>query len=112
MDRRKTINREYKERKLVGGVYTFTNTVSGKYLIGHAANLASVRNHFQFALKTGSAVHPKLRADWAAQGGQGFALSVLAELEQGPDQGHADFMRDLEALEQLCRADLDPALAY
>src|SRR6185312_17366469 len=68
MDNRRAISRAYKERKLLGGVYRFTNTQNGKYLLGHAANLASVRNHFQFAVTTGSAVHPKLRGDWSAFG--------------------------------------------
>jgi len=30
---RRDISREYKERRLRGGVYTITNTVNGKYLI-------------------------------------------------------------------------------
>jgi hypothetical protein len=38
MNRRKEIINEYKKRKLCGGVYTITNTLSGKYLIGHTAN--------------------------------------------------------------------------
>ena len=112
MDQRKAASREYRERKLLGGVYVYTNTASGKYLVGHAANLASVRNHFQFAVKTGSAVHPKLRDDWATLGGQAFTLRVLAELEQGPDQSQADFMKDLAALEQLLCPDLDPRMEY
>lgn len=112
MKSRKDLARAYKERKLHGGVYTITNTVNGKYLLGHAANLASVRNHFQFAVKTGSALHPKLREDWGELGGQAFALNVLEELEQGPEQSQAEFLEDLKTLEQLWRANLDAAKAY
>ncbi len=43
MNRRKEIINEYKERKSCGGVYTITNTLNGKYLIGYAANLKSVQ---------------------------------------------------------------------
>jgi len=109
MSNRKEITRAYKERKLRGGVYTITNTVNGKYLIGHAANMASVRNHFQFAVTTGSAVHPKLRDDWATLGGQAFRLDVLEELEQGPEQSQADFLDELNTLEQLWSAHLGTA---
>lgn len=112
MDRRKAISKEYKERKLSGGVYTITNTQNGKYLIGHAANLASVRGHFQFAVTTGSAVHPRLREDWAALGGAAFTLEVLEELEQKPDQTRAEFMDDLKTLEQIWRANLDASKQY
>lgn len=111
MDKR-AIAREYKERKLLGGVYTITNTKTGQYLLGHAANLASVRNHFQFAVTTGSAVHPRLRQDWAAYGPAAFTLDVLEELEQSQEQTQAQFLADLQALEQLWRANLDPAKSY
>jgi hypothetical protein len=53
-----------------------------------------------------------LRADWAALGAEAFALAVVAELEQPSGQSEAEFLTDLKALEQLCRADLDPAREY
>lgn len=112
MNRRKDISKAYKERKLRGGVYTITNTVNGKYLIGHAADLASMRNRFQFAVTTGSAVDPRLRADWAESGAAAFALEVLEEIEQKPEQSQADFLDDLRTLEQLWRASLDASKAY
>ncbi len=112
MNTRKALGKAFKERKLVGGVYTITNTANGKYIVGHTANLASIKNRFQFAVTTGSAVDPKLRQDWAEYGGQAFRLDVLEELEQGPEQTQPQFMDDLKALEQLRRADLDPSLEY
>ena len=111
MDRRE-ISKQYRDRKLRGGVYTITNTENGKYLIGHAADLASVRNRFQFAVTTGATVDPRLREDWQAQGAGAFTLDVLEELEQRPDQSQAEFMDDLRALEELLRASLDPSREY
>ena len=112
MNTRKAISREYKERKSLGGVYTITNTVNGKYLIGHTANLASMRNRFQFAVTTGSTVDPRLRADWAEVGAGAFRLDVLEEIEQQPEQSQAEFLDDLQTLEQLWRASLDASKAY
>jgi hypothetical protein len=112
MTSRREISKTYKERKLRGGVFAITNAVNGKYLIGYAADLASIQNRFQFAAATGSAVHPRLRQDWADFGGQAFRLDVLEELEQRPDQSQAEFMADLQALEELCRARLDAKKAY
>lgn len=112
MNSRRDISREYKERRLHGGVYTITNTVSGKYLIGHAADLASMRNRFQFAVTTGSAVDPRLRGDWVELGAPAFRLDVLEEIEQQPEQSQADFLNDLQTLEQLWRANLDASKAY
>jgi hypothetical protein len=112
MSSRSEIRREYKERKRRGGVYTITNAQNGKYLIGHAAEIASVRNRFAFAVKTGSGVHPKLQKDWAAFGSQAFVLEVLEELDQKPGQSEVEFLDDLITLEQLWRAKLDPSRGY
>lgn len=112
MDRRKAIINEYKERKLCGGVYMITNTLNGKYLIGHAADLKSVQSRFQFAITTGSTLHPKLKKDWDELGAQAFTLEVLEELKQKPDQSQAEFMKDLQTLEQLWRANFDETKAY
>jgi hypothetical protein len=109
---RRAISREYKERKLSGGVYAITNTVNGKYLLGHAADLASARNRFQFAVTTGGTVDPRLRGDWQAMGAAAFTLDVLEELEQKPDQSRAEFLDDLQTLEQLWRAKLDASHSY
>jgi hypothetical protein len=112
MNRRKEINDEYKARRLCGGVYTITNTVNGKYHIGYAANLKSIQNRFQFAITTGSTVHPKLQKDWEEFGASVFTFEVLEELEQKLDQSQSEFMEDLKTLEQLCRANLDESKEY
>jgi len=109
MNRRKEIINAYKQRQLSGGIYMITNTLNGKYLIGHAANLKSVHNHFQFAVTTGSAIHPKLQRDWDELGAQAFRLE---ELEQKSGQSQAEFLDDLKELEQLWRANLDASKAY
>ncbi len=112
MSDRRALSKDYKERRQVGGVYTITNTTNGRYLIGYAANLAGMRNRFQFAVTTGSAVDPRLRADWQTLGAQAFQLDILEELERGPEQSEAAFLNDLQALQELRRTDLDPTLSY
>ena len=112
MNRRKEINDEYKARRFHGGIYTITNIVNGKYLIGYATELKSIQNRFQFAIATGSTVHPKLQKDWIEFGTQAFAFNVIEELEQKPDQTQAEFIEDLKILEQLCRANLDESKEY
>jgi len=112
MNRRKEIINEYKARKLHGGVYKVTNTLSRKYLIGSATNLESIQNRFQFAMTTGSAFHPKLRKDWEELGAQAFTFEILEELKQRSDQSQAEFLEELEILEQLWRANLDVSRGY
>lgn len=109
---RRDISKAYKERTYHGGVYTITNTHNGRYLLGHAAGLDSVRNRFAFAVTTGSTVDPRMRKDWGELGPQAFTLEVLEELDQKPDQSRDEFMDDLKTLEAMWRANLDPAKAY
>jgi hypothetical protein len=112
MSRRKVLRQEYKARRRRGGVYTITNVVSGRYIIGYAADIASVQNHFDLAVTTGSAVHPKLRQDWAESGPSAFVLEVREELEQGPGQSQPEFLDDLKILGQLWRANFDASREY
>ena len=112
MATRREASKNYRERTARGGIYRISNTVNGKYLIGHATDIASVINRFQFSQTTGGTVDSHLRADWQALGAQAFTLTILEELDQQPDQSRAAFMDDLAALEQLLRADLDPSLSY
>lgn len=112
MASRREASKSYQERTARGGVYLITNTVNGRYLIGHAADIASVTNRFQFAMTTGSAVDPRLRDDWPTMGASAFTLTILEELDQQPNQSRAAFLDDLTALEGLLRADHDASLAY
>ena len=112
MNKRKEILNEYKKNRLRGGVYTITNNVNGKYLIGHSMNIKSVQNHFQYATATGSTLHPKLREDCEKWGTQAFVLEVREELEQLPEQSQAAFLEDLQMLEQLWRTNLDASKEY
>ncbi|GCE28932.1 hypothetical protein KDA_44160 [Dictyobacter alpinus] len=112
MNRKKEITKAYKERRASGGVYTITNTQNGKYLLGHAADLNSVRNRFQFAQTTGLVVHPKMKQDWEQQGPQAFKLEILEELEPQPGQNASEFLADLKMLEELWQDKLELQKAY
>jgi hypothetical protein len=112
LNRRKEITNAYKNRKLCGGVYIITNTLNGKYLINHVANLQSAHNHFQFAVTTGSTIHPKLQKDWKELGARVFTFEVLEELEQKPEQSQTAFLDDLKTLEQLWRTKFNASQAY
>jgi hypothetical protein len=109
---RKQLSKAYRERMRRGGVYMITNTRNGRYLISYAADVDSIRNRFQFAVTTGSAMDSRLRDEWKEYGAAAFALEILAELEKRPDQSDRDFLDDLKTLEALTCASLDPAKAY
>jgi hypothetical protein len=112
VSQRKELRRAYKERRQRGGIYTITNSRNGRYLLCHTADMSSAENRFQFAVSTGSTVDPRVRRDWEEYGAEAFIFTALEEVEQGPEQSHADFLSDLTTLEALWRANLDSAKEY
>jgi hypothetical protein len=112
MSRKKELGKEYKERKIVGGVYRVTNTQNGKFLLDHVANLKSAQNRFQFAVNLSGGFDYKLKKDWDEFGAAAFQFEVLEELEQHADQTEIQFKEDLKTLEQLWRSNLDSSKEY
>lgn len=96
----------YKERRLTGGVYTITNTQTGKLLLQSGLDLPGFRNRFAFTSATGSCVYGKLTKDWRTYGPGSFRFDILEEAEQKEDQSADDFRSDLAAMEELWRETL------
>jgi len=100
-EKKKEILAQYKEREVVGGVYIIRNTLNNKLLLDAASDLQSIRNRFDFALKTGSCVNPKLQKDWSEHGSGVFVLEILEELIKGNTQTDAQFKADVEFLKEV-----------
>lgn len=109
---KKEIQLEYKQRKIIGGIYAITNTSSGKILLESALNLASSRNKFQFSQNTGSCISPKLQKDWNEFGHLSFKFEVLEEIEKKEDQSDKQFSEDVKLLEDLWREKYDVDQLY
>jgi hypothetical protein len=98
---KKELQAQYKERKVIGGVYTIRNTSNNKLLLEAATDLQGSKNRFDFAKSTGSCVNTKLYADWAKQGSGDFVLEVLEELEKGETQTDKEFKADVDLLREM-----------
>jgi len=48
MENRKNLIDNYKQRKIIGGVFRVVNTRNGKYLLDYATNLQAKQNTFNF----------------------------------------------------------------
>ena len=112
MDRRKTLINQYKQRKVIGGIYRVNNTRNGMYLLGHAADLQAKKNSFDFMLSTGSCFDYKLKKDIAEFGNKAFNFEVLETLEKKNEQSREEFEDDLNVLHQIWKDSLDPAKRY
>jgi len=97
---RKDIIAQYKEREIIGCVFTIKNTLNNKLLLDASTDLQSVRNRFEFAQKTGSCINPKLQKDWSDNGNGVFVLEILEELRKGSSHTDACFKADVDFLKE------------
>ena len=112
MDRKKTLLNEYKQRKMLGGVFRVTNTKSGRYLLDYAVNPQARQNSFQFMSSLGSCFDYKLQDDWETCGSKAFVFEILETIIKKDAQTQEEFMRDLQTLAQLWGEKLDPSKRY
>ena len=97
---------------MAGCVYAIRNRETGRILLRSAQDIRRCQNLFDFSVRTGSCVHPKLSCDWARLGPQAFELQILEELKQGETQTDAEYKADIEALEELWREKYSPGQLY
>ena len=109
---RKELQAQYKEREIVGGVYAVRNTLKNKLLIEADTDIQGSKNRFEFAIKTGSCVNPKLQNDWTEQKGSQFAFEILEELKKGETQSAAEFKSDVELMKQIWIEKLSGEVLY
>jgi hypothetical protein len=112
MDRRKTLSNEYKQRKIIGGVFRVVNTRNKMYFLDYAVDIQAKQNAFIFMVSYGSCFHYKLQKDWDTFGGEAFTFEVLETIEKKKDQSQAEFLEDLKMLAQLWTEKLNPMNRY
>lgn len=101
MDDRKARINEYKERKIIGGVFRVINTQNGKYLLDYATDLQAKQNSFNFMVTTNASFDYKMDKDWKEFGAAVFKFEILDSLEKKKDQSSEMFVEDLKTLKQI-----------
>jgi hypothetical protein len=95
-------------------VYRIVNRSTGRALLGSTANLAGIRNRFEFARSSNSpaTLDHRLRDDIASLGWDSFSLEVLDTIEVTPVMTREEIASAVATLEALWREKTDPALLY
>ena len=96
---KKELREQYRNRTVIGGIYTIKNTINGKVLLDSTTDLKGARNRFEFF----GCPNPKMTADWSAQKGECFVFDVLEELEKDEIQTDKEFKDDLKILLEIWR---------
>jgi hypothetical protein len=109
---KKELQAEYKERKVIGGIFVVKNTLTGKILLDSTQDLQGSIHRFEFSKKTGSCVSMKLQRDWKPIDAPPFVIEVLEELEKSSTQTDAEFKSDLRTLKEIWLEKLADAVLY
>ena len=111
-ERRKELQRAYKETAEIGCVSLYENHQNGRYLIIGEPCLRGAESRFAFSKATGSCGRLEFAADWEACGPDAFTMTVLDTLKKDPDQTPRDFKEELAALADMYRAGRDADKSY
>jgi len=106
MDHKKELKEMYKDMKIEAGVFTMTNTKTGKVFVGSFNNLKRL-NGFKFMLKTNTHTNKELQADYNSFGQDAFEVKIVEYLKKKED-GYFDAKKELEKLEQKWLDTLNP----
>ena len=111
-EKRKSLQRAYKEADEVGCVSLYENHANGRYLIVGEPNLRGAESRFQFSKSIGTCAHLLLAEDWKEYGPEAFTLTILDTLKKDPSQSPRDFKDELKALADMYKAGRDPEKSY
>ena len=100
LNRKDKINK-YKERKVIGGIYSIKNTINQKILIESTTDLEGIKKRFMFSQQTGSCMNLRLKDDWLKFGGNVFVFEVLEELTKNETQTQNEFREDIKLLKEI-----------
>lgn len=78
---RKAAVADYKERKVVAGIYALGCVATGQVWVGGAPNIDTIQNRHWFTLRHGGHPGRILQAAWNAHGADGFSFTVLEHLD-------------------------------
>lgn len=106
-NRRKEINREYKERKIPAGIFQIRNSANGKVLLCSSMNLEGRLNRHKFQLTSGLHPNRNLQKEWNEYGSDKFQFEILevVKVKDDPDFSLED---ELTLLEQIWVEKVDP----
>lgn len=107
MQRRKEINRAYRERVKPSGVFQVRNLVNGKVLLGSSLNLEGPLNKHRFMLRISGHPNQELQHDWNELGPDQFSFEIL-ETVQLSDNPNFNLRDELTLLEEIWLEKLQP----
>jgi hypothetical protein len=98
---KKEIKEQYKNRKLIGGIYSIKCNGNGRIWFKSTNDLEGQINKFNFFVSTNFCPEPTMRVDWNQYGAQAFSFTVIEKLEKSETQTEKEFTDDIHALHEM-----------
>ena len=92
---------QYKNRKVIGGIYSIRCKDGGHQWIKSTKDLQGQKNRFDFFVSTEFCPEPGMSPDWKQYGAKSFTFEILEELEKGETQTDKEFTEDICVLLEL-----------
>lgn len=96
--KRKELINAYKNKPIVGGVYSIVCSGNGRRWIRPSLDMASSKSRFEFAVKIQSCPEPSMQREWMEYGFESFSFECLEELKMGDTQTEWEFENDIRTL--------------
>jgi len=78
---RRDLVRDYKERKVIAGVYAVRCAPTGEVWTAGSRNIDAQQNSLWFGLRIGGHINRAMQAAWTAHGDAAFSFEVLERID-------------------------------
>ncbi|WP_313133900.1 GIY-YIG nuclease family protein [Anaerocolumna sp.] len=95
---RKELKEQYKNRVVIGGVYSIKCDATGRTWIKSTKDMESAKRRFEFMIETNMCPEMSMNPEWNQYGSKTFSFAVLEELKKGETQTEREFSDDIDAL--------------
>jgi hypothetical protein len=103
---RRQIARQVRDAFPRMGIYAIRDKETGRVLVGSSRNVDGALNRAQFELRMRSHADKVLQAAWDSSGPERFTFDII-DLMKERDDPDFDYAKELQALEQLYREELE-----
>jgi len=98
---KKELKEQYKNRIVIGGVYSITCNGNGRMWIKSTKNLEGQKNRFDFSISINFCPDASMYAEWNQYGAKSFSFTILEEIKKGETQTEQEFSDDIDVLYEM-----------
>jgi len=95
---RKSLSNQYKERKVIGGVYRVVCRENGQFWLKKTTDMQGSKNRHDFSIITNHCPEPSMLASWKQYGAKSLVFEEMETLTKKEAQTFESFSEDVAVL--------------